>query len=189
MRLPGLGPVGARLRRLRMRLRGLPDLEALRAAGLDCGEHVYIGKNSIVDPDFAWLISIGEGTTLSANVVVLAHDASTRRATGYSRVARTRIGARVFIGASVIVLPGVTIGDEAVVGAGSVVRHDVPAGAVVAGVPARVVSDAAAYQDLHRRQMEGRPVFDRSWTVMGGVDAARKAEMRALLEDGPGYIR
>lgn len=49
------------------------------------------------------------------------------------------IGKNVFIGARSIVMKGVTIGDGAVVGAGSVVTKDVPANAIVAGNPAKIV--------------------------------------------------
>lgn len=48
------------------------------------------------------------------------------------------IGRDVWIGGGAIILPGITIGDEAVVGAGSVVTRDVPAGAIVRGNPARI---------------------------------------------------
>jgi serine O-acetyltransferase len=53
-----------------------------------------------------------------------------------------RIGNRVTIGAGAKVLGGITVGDDAVVGAGAVVLSDVPPGAVVAGVPARVINTA-----------------------------------------------
>lgn len=49
------------------------------------------------------------------------------------------IGENVWLGARVIVLPGVTIGDDAVIGIGSIVTHDIPARSVAVGVPARVV--------------------------------------------------
>ena len=49
------------------------------------------------------------------------------------------IGDNVFIGASAVVLPRISIGQDAVVGAGAVVTRDVPAGATVAGNPARVI--------------------------------------------------
>jgi len=53
--------------------------------------------------------------------------------------APTRLGSRVWLGAHVVVLKGVQIGDRAVIGAGSVVTRDIPADAVAVGVPARVV--------------------------------------------------
>jgi maltose O-acetyltransferase len=53
-----------------------------------------------------------------------------------------RIGKFAWIGGGAIILPGVTIGDEAVVGAGSVVTRHVPAGATVIGNPARMVASA-----------------------------------------------
>ncbi|GIQ80928.1 hypothetical protein KIPB_001808 [Kipferlia bialata] len=49
------------------------------------------------------------------------------------------IGNRVWLGMGAQILPGVTIGDDCVVGAGSVVTRDIPPGCVVAGVPARVI--------------------------------------------------
>ncbi len=57
------------------------------------------------------------------------------------RYAPVGIGDDVWIGARAVILPGVTIGDHAVIAAGAVVREDVPAWTIVAGVPARVIGD------------------------------------------------
>lgn len=60
------------------------------------------------------------------------------RADGLEYGRPVRIGLNVWIGGGAIVLPGVTVGDDALVGAGSVVTRDVPAGATVMGNPARI---------------------------------------------------
>jgi len=78
-------------------------------------------------------IIIGADTILTRGVVVLAHDFSRRRR------CETKIGARCFIGVNAIIMPGVTIGDEVVVGAGAVVTRDVESGTLVAGNPARII--------------------------------------------------
>lgn len=86
-------------------------------------------------------VTIGEHCTLSWDVQVLDTDFHTIVRDGSPRpsVAPVRIGDRVWIGTRAVVLKGVTVGAGAVVAAGAVVTADVPAGAVVAGVPARVV--------------------------------------------------
>lgn len=64
---------------------------------------------------------------------------STERLSGWEMARPVRIGHRAWIGSGAILLPGVSVGDDAVVGAGAVVTRDVPPGAVVAGNPARVI--------------------------------------------------
>ena len=85
-------------------------------------------------------MSIGDDTLIGHNVVIatLNHDlAPSRRADMHP--APVAIGRNVWIGSNATILPGVHIGDDAVVAAASVVTKDVPAGAVVVGSPARVV--------------------------------------------------
>ena len=173
-----------------MRLTGRPDVDEMRRNGLQLGRNVYItGGGEFIDPDFAWLISIGDDSIISLGVMILAHDASTKRHLGYTRVAPVTIGRRVFVGARSLILPGVTIGDDAIVAAGSIVRHDVPAGTVVAGSPARPVGSTEDYIARHRDAMAQRPVFEREYTVRGGVDAERKAALAEAVSSGEGYVR
>ncbi len=93
-------------------------------------------------------ITIGEFCTLSWDVQVLDTDfhAITREGLERPRTAGVRIGDRVWIGTRAVVLKGVTIGDGAVVAAGAVVTRDVPAGSIVAGVPAMAVGHADSWR-------------------------------------------
>jgi maltose O-acetyltransferase len=185
-RLPG----ARQWRRLMRKLRGWPNLEVLERAGLQLGRNVFVAGGTHLDPDFCWLIRIGDETVISLGVMVLAHDASTRRLIGYTRVAPVTIGSRVFVGARAIILPGVTIGDDAIVGAGSVVREDVPAGVVVAGNPARQLATTADYVERHREAMGRRPAWEREgWTVAGGITEANKRTMAEALREGEAYVR
>jgi maltose O-acetyltransferase len=178
------------LPRVRASVRDAAQIDRLRRSGLDIGQRVFIGGGTFLDPDFAFLISIGDDTTVSVGVVVLAHDASTRGATGYSRLAPVRIGRRAFIGARALVLPGVTIGDDAIIGAGSVVTRDVEAGTVVAGNPARVITRTSEYLDRNRALMNQRPRWSRSgYTASDGVTPATARLMHEALRDGEAFIR
>jgi len=180
------------LRKLRRRVQGYQDLDKLRRRGLEIGSNVYLAPGTVIDPSFAWLVSIGDHTTLGPGAYVLAHDASTKKHLGYTRVGRVVIGRRVFIGAYSLVLPGVTIGDDVIVGAGSVVRQDVPAGVMVAGNPAVLVGKTEDYIDRNREQMERRPRFGRKgFTLLdnGHVSAANQRRMRSALAEDEGYVR
>jgi maltose O-acetyltransferase len=174
-------------RRALSTLRRTPDLERLRAAGLQLGEEVFVGGGTFLDPDFAFLISIGDQTTISVEAIVLAHDASTRRHLGYSRVAPVRIGHRVFIGARAVILPGVTIGDDAIVAAGAIVTRDVDPSVVVGGNPARMLMTVEDYIARHRARLTDRPAWDREpWAP---IPPERRREMITALAEGEAYIR
>ena len=177
------------LRGLLQRFRGGVPVHALRNRGLRLGSNVSIQPGAIIDPSHCWLITIGNNVTIAPQAYILAHDASTKQKLGYVRVGRVDVGDNTFIGARSIVMPGVRVGSDVIIAAGSVVSKDVPNGSVVAGNPAVVIAATDEYLAKHREQMKSRPLFDESYTLGKGIDADRKETMRKKLADGPGYVR
>jgi len=163
-------------------------MDLLVSRGLQLGKNVFIGSNVFIDPSHAWLISIGDECTLTNGVKILAHDASTKIHLNYAKIGRVSIGRRTFIGFDSIILPGVKIGENVIVGAGSVVTKDVPDYSIVAGNPAVVIGSTSKYLMKHRENMNQRPVYEDGWTLEGGITNERKEIMKIELEDGIAYV-
>jgi galactoside O-acetyltransferase len=110
------------------------------------GAHVHFGKNvyanfglTLVDDTH---IYVGDFTMFGPHVTVATagHPILPElREQGYQYNAPIRIGRCCWLGAGVVVMPGVTIGDNSVIGAGSVVTRDIPADVVAVGNPCRVL--------------------------------------------------
>jgi maltose O-acetyltransferase len=188
MEVPDLAEVRRTLRKvqkLRQRLRGEVDIEALVELGLQIGNNVYVAPWVLIDPVAAYLISIGDSCRLAPRVHILAHDATSREALGYTRLAPVNIGSRVFLGADTLVLPGVTIGDDSVIGAGSLVSSDIPAGSLAVGRPARVVGNSHEFFERRKAQIDASPKF----TLSDAATPEGRARIRRQIEQtGEGYI-
>ena len=112
------------------------------------GRHVHFGKGvyanyglTLVDDTH---IYVGDYTMFGPHVTVATagHPILPElREKGYQYNAPVRIGRRCWIGAGALIMPGVTIGDDTVIGAGSVVTKDIPAGVVAVGNPCRVLRE------------------------------------------------
>jgi acetyltransferase-like isoleucine patch superfamily enzyme len=108
-----------------------------------------------------WLVEIGARANIASGVLFVTHDGSSRvfrHSIGESSPYGNRFGAiRVLdncvIGVRAILMPGVTIGPDSIVGAGSVVTRDVPPRTVAAGAPARVVCSLDEYVERYRAKM------------------------------------
>ncbi len=105
------------------------------------GSSTYINRNTFIDA--ALLIVIGKECAIGPGCYITDHDHGTQLdlpPLAQPLISQpTHIGDRVWIGANATILKGVSIGQDAVVGAGSVVTKDVPAGAIVVGVPAKII--------------------------------------------------
>ncbi|HPQ95402.1 MAG TPA: acyltransferase [Thiolinea sp.] len=109
-----------------------------RFYGMQLAPDVRISLKARMDKTNPGGIRIDEQTLVAFDSIILSHDFATQRHSGkYGET--THIGARCFIGCGSIIMPGIRIGDECIVAAGSVVTRDVPAHSIVAGNPAKVI--------------------------------------------------
>ena len=133
------------------RLAGVGDGAVIRPPfHCDYGYNITLGRGAFLNFGCVILdvvaVDIEEGAQIGPAVQLYAADPprdSAQRRAGLEHGRSVRIGAFAWIGGGAIILPGVTIGSDAVVGAGSVVTRDVAPGATVAGNPARMLREGS----------------------------------------------
>jgi len=174
------------------RLVGIRALRAnVNAGSRFTGTDVVIGRRTFVnsgcyfDVGGGGSLRIGEEGNIGVQVTVLGMTHQVRPDGGYARRSEhrpVRIGDRVWLGARVTVLPGVTIGDDSIVAAGAVVADDIGPGGIWGGVPARLIRE-------HPGPAAGVPDGEVVIDLRDGVDtmAAFEAETdrRAGAPAGP----
>jgi acetyltransferase-like isoleucine patch superfamily enzyme len=101
---------------------------------MDIHRSTRVGRSVIFDRTYPPGIHIGKHTYITNNVTILTHDHASSQ-----WELHTFIGERCFIGNHAIILPGLTIGSEVIIGAGSVVTRDIPSNCIAAGNPARII--------------------------------------------------
>ena len=117
-----------------------------RRRGVTIGERVYIGQHCIIDNAYPEYVYIEDDVSLAGNVMVIAHSNPYAQFANVieSGVAPVVIKKGAWIADGAIILRGVTIGENAIVSAGTVVDKDVPAGHVAQGNPMKIVADFTA---------------------------------------------
>lgn len=135
------------------------DLETYKKKGMKVGkgcDFVSPGPNFGSEP---YLIEIGNNTTVSFDVAFVTHDAGTRVLRNLATNEKEKqtviygkivVGNNCFIGCRTTILPGVKIGDNTIIGAGSLVNRDIPANSVAAGVPCKVICSLEEYKEKHQ---------------------------------------
>ena len=100
---------------------------------ISCCARISLGAK--LDKTYPKGIHIGNESYIASGALVFSHD--------YARSLHTDtyIGKKCFIGANAIIMPGLTIGDSVIVGAGAVVTKDVASGCIVAGNPAKIIKE------------------------------------------------
>jgi acetyltransferase-like isoleucine patch superfamily enzyme len=162
-----------------VRYRFLRKVRGWKASGVRFGQGVLAMPSASIDTAFGWLISIGDRTRLAEEVRILCHDAGPERDLGSGRVEPVTIGSDCVLNERVIVLPGVTIGDGCLIGAGSVVAGDIPSGSRAMGVPARVYGTTQDYLRELRRGLAEAPRF--GYQELDGLGPGQRKEAGARL--------
>ena len=151
-----------------MRLRSEISTEELVKLGLKVGKNFSRQEKTLIDQSHCWLIwliTIGDDVTLAPRVHILAHDASTKKGIGFTKIGLVNIGNNVFIWASSTVLPNVTIGDNVVIGVGSIISKDIPSNSVAVGNPAKVICSYAEFVNKKENELNRSPHYDSKYTL------------------------
>ena len=125
----------------------------IRKMGCHVGNNTFFGDYVRMDTSYANMIYIGDYTHITSGCRLLCHQ---RNLTGYCvgdnaadlgyRIGEIHIGKGVMVGMETLIMPGVTIGDGAIIGAGSIVTKDIPAWTIATGRPARVVKSIPKHE-------------------------------------------
>ncbi len=164
-------------------------MKRLVAQGLELGVGTHISRPIYIDQLHPWLITIDDYVTLGPYVAIITHDTSLFQYTGQTRLGRVVVGKRVYVGVGAILLPGASVGEDSVVGAGAVVHGTVPPASLVIGNPAKAtpIKSAVAW---HRASAARAPSWPREgWNIVSGITEERKrAQQEALANGGSGYV-
>lgn len=133
--------------------------QILRRVGVIIGADCSIHKDATFGTE-PYLISLGNHVRISHGVKFITHDGGLwvprymglidKRADKFGKIV---IGNNVNIGWDAIIMPGVTIGDNCIIGAGAVVTKDIPTNSVAVGVPAKVIETIEEYVEKNRNRV------------------------------------
>jgi len=108
--------------------------------GIKIGKNTRISLKANIDKTWPNTITIGSNTYISSGCNIIGHDFLN------GKRKKVSIGDNSFIGVNAIILPGVSIGNNCIIAAGTVVTNDIDNGLMVAGVPAKVVRKVTTYK-------------------------------------------
>jgi hypothetical protein len=131
-------------------------VDVLRGHGASVGRDVFFGPEVFIEVGFARFFVAEDGAVVGPRAAIILHDSALSNVLGLPvRFSRVTLKKNSYIGACSLILPGVTIGEQAIVGAGSVVTRDVAPGTVAYGVPARAACSIADLEGRFSCRMAG----------------------------------
>jgi maltose O-acetyltransferase len=170
-------------------VRGEPSIDKLVAEGLTHGTNLHVGHPVYVDGLHPWLITIGDHVTLAPYVSIFTHDESLKHHTGTTRLGRVDIGDRVYVGVGATILPGTSIGEDSVVGAGAVVHGEIPPSSLVVGNPgkAQPIKSVVAWSRASAKRAPSWP--DEGSSIETGItEEIKREQIEALAGCAAGFV-
>ena len=170
-----------KLRRVNKSLSG--RVTYLREQGCKIGERTKILCNTICFGTEPYLIEVGNDCVFSSNISLLTHDGGVSVLNNLNyfdgkkmdKAGKIKIGNNCFIGMGCKIMPGVTIGDNVIVGAGAIVTKDIGSNVIVAGVPAKVICTIDEFYERNK---------DRFYPTLGmSCEEKRKVLTEILNKD------
>ena len=164
-------------------------LEYCIRMGAVVGKNFNTSTPDVIDYNWPWLVTIGDNVSISTNVKILAHDASTKRAGVHTKIGTVVIGDNVWIGSGTIVMCNTRIGNNVVIGAGSIVNRDLPDNTVCAGNPCRVIGTLEEFKKKHQDNQSTHPIFrQHKWDEWKNASMEERIAMKEALKDTYGYL-
>ncbi|WBL14822.1 acyltransferase [Sutcliffiella sp. NC1] len=137
----------------------------LKSKGCKIGEGTYFFSplDTEVDVSRPYLIEIGKYCKITKGVHILAHESRSVLRMKYGKIYNsakpTKIGDNVFVGMKTIILPGANIGNNVIIGAGSLVTKDIPDNVIVGGNPAKVIMSLDEYKEKREKLLLDEAIF------------------------------
>jgi acetyltransferase-like isoleucine patch superfamily enzyme len=147
------------MRRLNPSQKAKLKIKLIKQMGVNVGEGCEIYHNVTFGSE-PYLITIGDNVRITRGVTFVTHDGGmwTLRKMNLleegDMFGRISVGNNVHIGLDTIIMPGVTIGDNCIIGCGAVVTKDIPNNSIAAGVPARVIKSIEEYYEKNKKNCE-----------------------------------
>lgn len=133
-----------------------------KVKGVKTGNNCEIYKNVVFGSE-PYLITLGDDVRITDGVKFCTHDGGVwvlrhlpygDKISDVDRFGPIFVGNNVHIGWNSIIMPGVSIGDNVVIGAGSIVTHDIPNNSIAMGIPARVSGTVEDYYNKHKKEFD-----------------------------------
>lgn len=170
------------------RMNGEVLTSTLITRGMKVGKNFNRQQGCYIDPTHCFLIEIGDDVTFSIRVTILAHDASSKKIAGYTRIGKVSIGDNVFVGANATILPNVVIGNNVVIGANSVVTKSIPDNSVVVGNPAKIINNIELLRNKNIEEMRKTKKFGKEYRYTANMSLEKIEEMQKAVQSGIAYI-